>query len=246
MSSSLSVRGSFPGLLAAIALLAACASYPGPAENRFDDAGLHVVHHEPGRCAICSLYVEARDSVLLVRTTDGLGAGIVVTAEGHLVTNAHVVGGAASVGVETHAGGRHMARVLAVDAVEDLALLQLVPDGTTWKPIATHGAELPVVGSEVFLIGHPLGLGWSVTRGVVSGLRPEGPQPMIQTDAAISPGNSGGPMLDADGHLIGVVTSKIVAVGSDNVAFARPAAALLAFLAGHGVAPGGVARSGGH
>lgn len=96
-----------------------------------------------------------------------------------------------------------------------------------------EGGGLPKIGSDVYIIGHPLGLGWTVTRGIVSGIRKDGDRTMIQTDAPISPGNSGGPMLDAQGHLVGIVTAKFVETGAENLAFARPALALLDLLAAH-------------
>jgi S1-C subfamily serine protease len=89
------------------------------------------------------------------------------------------------------------------------------------------------VGTKVFVIGHPVRLGWTVTQGIVSGLRGAGevaPTALIQTDAAISPGNSGGPLLDEHGHLVGIVRSKLVGPGIENVSFAVPASAVRLFL----------------
>ena len=95
-----------------------------------------------------------------------------------------------------------------------------------------------VVGAQwesytVYVIGHPLGLGWTVSRGIVSAQRKPGEialTAMIQTDAAISPGNSGGPLLDRNGDLVGIVVSKAVASGAENLAFAIPASVLQDFL----------------
>ncbi len=93
---------------------------------------------------------------------------------------------------------------------------------------------MPPVGSEVYVIGHPLGLGWTVTRGIVSAHRKPGeiaPTAMIQTDAAISLGNSGGPLLDRNGDLVGLVVSKLSGSGVENIAFAIPASVIVEFLA---------------
>ncbi len=92
---------------------------------------------------------------------------------------------------------------------------------------------MPQVGSEVYVIGHPMGLGWTVTRGIVSAHRKPGEvarTAMIQTDAAISPGNSGGPLLNRHGDLVGLVVAKLSGGGAENVAFAIPASAVLEFL----------------
>ena len=93
---------------------------------------------------------------------------------------------------------------------------------------------LPAVGSDVYVIGHPVGLGWTITRGIVSAIRRPGevaPTEIIQTDAAISPGNSGGPLLDRHGRLVGVVVFKLAGRGVESVGFAIPVSAAAAFIA---------------
>ena len=113
-------------------------------------------------------------------------------------------------------------------------MLQAVDSTVHWEPISVEPGELPEVGSDVYVIGHPVGLGWTVTRGVVSATRKAGeagPTPLIQTDAAISPGNSGGPLLDRDGRLLGVVSSKLAGPGIESVGFAIPATVAAGFLA---------------
>ena len=172
-----------------------------------------------------------------IKTSTGMGAGVVITPDGLVATNAHVVGGDAEVALETADGRAFRGQVLRTDPGLDLALVRIASATTFWKtPLPVEG-PLPPVGSEVYVIGHPLGLGWSVTRGIVSGHRRAGEvagMEMIQTDAAISPGNSGGPMLDARGRLLGVVTSKLAGGGAENLAFAVPVAALREFLAKDG------------
>ncbi|MFQ5505382.1 MAG: S1C family serine protease [Planctomycetota bacterium] len=164
-----------------------------------------------------------------VRAGKTLGAGVAITADRLVATNAHVVGRPEGLHVETVEGQRIPARVLVKDVNEDLELLRVDGD-LEWSPAPIQAGTPPSVGAEVYVIGHPLGLGWTVTRGIVSSHRHPQGHPMIQTDAAISPGNSGGPLIDSEGHVIGIVTSKLSGGGVENVAFARPTAALLSFL----------------
>jgi S1-C subfamily serine protease len=232
------IRAAAAGLL--VALAASCASMVrGQPAGVFDEHGTHLVTHAPGRCAICDLYGSARESVVAVTSASGLGAGVIVSRDGLVVTNAHVMGVAVDGNVETHDGKSYAGRVSASDPAEDLAVLRVDAPGRTWRPVSVDGGPLPAVGSDVYIIGHPLGLGWTVTRGIVSGIRSEAGRTMIQTDAPISPGNSGGAMLDAAGHLVGIVTSKVVGNNAGNLAFARPASAVLAVLARSGVAGNG-------
>ena len=252
-------RGSAGIPLAALLSLAGCAT-PSPQDavptEASDEAGefgsdhVHVVAHEREACPICALYASVRDAVILIRTPTGFGSGVLVNAEGALITNAHVVGEEPVVGIEFADGGAALARVLRADAGLDLALLWIEPSevlaaggaGNVALPpdvpyrsgpfpfLAIEGGDRPRVGTEVFLVGHPLGLSWSVTRGIVSGFRDDGNGPMIQTDAALSPGNSGGPLLDVDGHVVGIATSKLVGRGAENLSFVRPSESVLGFL----------------
>ena len=96
-------------------------------------------------------------------------------------------------------------------------------------------AEVPRIGSDVYAVGHPLGLGWTISRGIVSGLPVINRRPMVQTDAPISPGNSGGPLVDEHGNVVGIVTEKVAVQGAENLAFARPISTLVEFLEVAGV-----------
>lgn len=197
-------------------------------------SGLHRVGHAPGTCNLCDLYYKARAHVVRVRTKTGLGAGIVITTAGRILTNAHVIANDDAPVVETYGGDLLGSRVLKSDAELDLAVLDVDESPTPWEPLSVDPCPLPEVGSDVYVIGHPVGLGWTVTRGVVSATRPAGevgPIPLIQTDAAISPGNSGGPLLDRDGRLLGVVSSKLAGPGIENVGFVIPASVAADFLA---------------
>ncbi len=219
-------------LVGFLAIVAGCNSAPQPRAtppDAFDEFGVHNVGHIEGTCRTCDLFYAAKHSVVQVHTPSGLGAGIVLTSNGLVATNAHVVGTDPSVIVETSDGEQAAGDVMIVDGAEDLALLMARSPSIRWPVLAMQFAT-PRVGTAVFLIGHPLGLGWTVTRGMISGQREIAGLPAIQIDAGISPGNSGGPVLDEEGHLLGIVMSKVQGGGAESIAFARPTAALEALL----------------
>lgn len=213
------------GLLAVVAGCTAAPQRQATPPDVFDEFGVHSVGHLQGTCRTCDLFYAAKHSVVQVRTPSGLGAGIVLTSNGIVATNAHVVGTDPTVVVETSDGHQASGDVVIVDDAEDLALLVATSPYLQWTALALQ-FDTPRVGTAVFLIGHPLGLGWTVTRGMISGQREIAGLPAIQIDAGISPGNSGGPVLDGDGHLLGIVMSKLQGGGAESIAFARPAAAL--------------------
>jgi len=196
--------------------------------------GPQLVEHDPGMCEECDLYHQMRKRVVMIRADDSLGAGVVVDPSGLVVSSAHVVQGATSLAIKTADGSIWDAHIVRSDPESDLVLIQM--EGTVDLLVAADlGYEgQPPVGSETFVLGHPLGLGWTITRGIISARREPGelgPVAMIQTDAAISPGNSGGPLLDSDGHVLGIVTAKLVGEGSESLAFAIPVPVVRKFLA---------------
>jgi S1-C subfamily serine protease len=149
-------------------------------------------------------------SVVSIFTRDGLGSGVIWSSDGLIVTDHHVVAGNEQVEVAFADGRRAPARVLAGDPVTDLAVLQAERTGL---PQATFQAERPEVGEQAIAIGTPLGFERTVTAGIVSGLYRTLPNPqqpgqmmvdLLQTDAAISPGNSGGALVNADAEVIGI------------------------------------------
>lgn len=161
--------------------------------------------------------------VVTVRVGTGHGSGFFVGDEGYVMTNAHVVGVANSVQIKTSDGIELLATVEAVDRMRDVALLKSpirMPDPI---PIKT---ELPAVAQDVFVIGSPMdeSLSSTVTKGIVSAIRMGDVNGMrfIQADAAISPGNSGGPLLDHKGNVIGISVQKVVAKGAESLGLFIP------------------------
>jgi S1-C subfamily serine protease len=160
----------------------------------------------------------------------GEGSGVIWSSDGLIVTNAHVVQNAENVEVVLASGERLPGRVRASDPRTDLAVVEIDRDDL---PAADWAEELPEQGELVLALGNPLGFENTVTEGIVSGLHraiPSGGQTpalvdLIQTSAAISPGNSGGALVDADGRVVGVNVAYIPPeAGAVSLGFAIPAA----------------------
>ena len=163
--------------------------------------------------------------------TTASGTGFVVDAQGHIVTAAHVVDGASTVSVKLADGTTRAATVLGSDDATDVAVLRIDPAGLTLHPLALGSSAALDVGAPIAAIGDPFGYDRSISTGIVSGVDRTISAPngftvahAIQTDAAMNPGNSGGPILDASGKVIGIADQ--IATGgteqSSGVGFAVP------------------------
>lgn len=178
-----------------------------------------------------SVVEQVAPSVVSIRTPGGEGSGVVFDADGIVVTNAHVVGSAQDVSVTFADGATVGGEVLATDEVVDIAVVRA--DRRDLPAIEIERA-LPRVGSLAIAVGNPLGFENTVTVGIVSALHRQVPGSgqrtaalvdLIQTDAAISPGNSGGALLGADGELIGLNVAYIPPQArAVSIGFAIPAA----------------------
>jgi serine protease Do len=161
------------------------------------------------------------DPVFGSRRGESLGSGFVVE-EGLVITNQHVVANATEILVTDYRGNVFQAQVVGADANIDLALLRV--DGLTAPPVELGSAVGLRVGEDVFAVGNPLGHGHTVTRGILSArsreLGRDSFDAFLQTDAAINPGSSGGPLFDADGKVIGVNTA--VDGRGESLGFAMP------------------------
>jgi serine protease Do len=160
------------------------------------------------------------------QTQQGLGSGVIITADGYVLTNNHVVEDADDVRVSIgDSNKRYVAKMVGRDALTDLAVLKI--DATGLSPATFGDSDQLQVGDVVLAIGNPFGVGQSVSRGIVSALsRGVGIGPFedfIQTDAAINPGNSGGALLDTDGRVIGINSAILSRSGGfAGVGFAIP------------------------
>lgn len=166
----------------------------------------------------------------------GQGSGFILDKQGHILTNNHVIMNAQRVEVKLSDGHTYKARVMQVDKNHDLALLQI--DAPNLTPATLSNSRNLVVGQRVYAIGNPFGLSGTMTRGIISAIRSiRGPQnnpieDAIQTDAAVNPGNSGGPLLNSRGEVIGI-TTMIANNGADQssgIGFAIPINTAKAFL----------------
>ena len=159
---------------------------------------------------------------------EGQGSGFIIDKDGHILTNYHVVGDASQVDVTLHNKKSYKATVIGRDRGHDLAVVQI--KAPELVPVVLGESKNLQVGQKVFAIGNPFGLSGTMTRGIISSLRPiRSPQgglieEAIQTDAAINPGNSGGPLLNSHGEVIGI--NSMIATGGSNqsagIGFAIP------------------------
>lgn len=157
----------------------------------------------------------------------GSGSGIIISSDGYIITNSHVIEGSSSIEVVLNSGDRHTAKIIGSDTKTDLAVIKI--DATN-LPAAELGKSSDLkVGELAVAIGNPLGLEFqgSVTAGVISALNRtmevEGRQyTLVQTDAAINPGNSGGPLVNKYGQVVGINTVKINSYTAEGMGFAIP------------------------
>jgi S1-C subfamily serine protease len=158
---------------------------------------------------------------------EGQGSGFVIDKEGHVLTNYHVIADARQVEVTMHNRKKFRATVIGTDPAHDLAVIQISAPNLT--PAVLGDSRNLQVGQKVYAIGNPFGLAGTMTRGIVSSIRPV-KEPngatideAIQTDAAINPGNSGGPLMNWHGEVIGINTMILSSVGQNaGIGFAIP------------------------
>ena len=160
-------------------------------------------------------------------TTQSLGSGVLISPDGLIVTNEHVIEGAAEIKVGFSDGKSEQAEVIGSDADSDLAILRVAARGRPFLPLAEKDDSM--IGETMIAIGNPLGLGSTVTVGVLSARDRTVTSPnthrvytdFLQTDASINPGNSGGALVDLDGRLVGINTAIIG--DAQGIGFAIPA-----------------------
>ena len=168
---------------------------------------------------------EVRPAVVRIQTRSGSGSGVIFDTQGqtgYVITNHHVLEGQVRVSVKVNDSVSYSGSVLGTDSVRDLAVVTICCGDFQTLPFGDATALQP--GDEVVAIGYPLGLPGeaTITRGIVSAMRydPTHRIYMIQTDAAVNPGNSGGPLLSMSGRILGINTSKISEIGVEGVGFA--------------------------
>lgn len=158
--------------------------------------------------------------------TTGAGSGVIITEDGYIATNNHVIEGARTIEVRLHDGTSAAAVLVASDAATDLAVIKIEAQGLT--PAVFGSSASLMVGQPVVAIGNPLGrLGGTVTDGIISARDREisidgEHMTLLQTNAAVNPGNSGGGLFDGNGYLIGIVNSKSSGSDVEGLGFAIP------------------------
>jgi S1-C subfamily serine protease len=222
---------------AGVLVLAALAGWPAwtrvemnvPTFEQIDAAMRDAIKKEPLESAAANAYEAVIGSVVRVvgeqpverpdpkegEEKKSVGSGVVIVDKGLILTNLHVVQGAVRIRVTFANGTQSDASVINVQPENDLAVLQAttLPDDLEAATMRSTGGLRP--GDEVIAVGHPFGIGPSTSQGVVSGLKREFRSPegkriltnLIQFDAAANPGNSGGPLVTMDGHVVGIVTA---------------------------------------
>ncbi len=169
-----------------------------------------------------------RDFWMDIIPQTGLGSGFILRADGYIVTNFHVLANARKLEVTLFDKTSFPAKVVGMDADSDLALLKIDPKAYKLHGLKFALTDKPAVGQKVLAIGNPFGLGGSLSVGVISSLERDIRTPsdslmkdVIQTDASVNPGNSGGPLLDSQGDVVGVNTQIYsTSGGSVGVGFA--------------------------
>ena len=165
-----------------------------------------VTGKNPFISGISSQLNDVRAAVVTIRVGMGHGSGFFISKEGHILTNAHVVGEAKTVKIILASGREILGQVVKTNKQRDVALLKVKEKSDFILPI--RGSEIDV-GSEVYALGSPLDekLSSSMSRGIVSAYRYEDDQLFIQSDVNVLPGNSGGPMVDGNGNVVGLTVS---------------------------------------
>ena len=160
----------------------------------------------------------------------GAGSGVIVSTGGYIITNNHVIEGASNIIVRLTDGSEYEAALIGTDSKTDIAVISIDPEeGREFTPAVIGSSPNLRLGQTVIAIGNPLGeLGGTVTNGIISSLAREvqiegsGSMTLLQTNAAVSPGNSGGGLFDLYGRLIGIVNAKTSGQGVEGISFAIP------------------------
>lgn len=163
---------------------------------------------------------EAVVGVVSVVTDKSAGSGFIISDEGYIVTNYHVIDNGDTINVLTNDEKVFRAELIGYDLTKDVALLKI--PGSSYSELEIADSADIKVGEKVFAIGNPLGLSFSVTEGIISAIGRKGPNGLaeyIQTDVSLNPGNSGGPLIDTKGRVIGINNFKI-GENSEGLGFA--------------------------
>lgn len=171
------------------------------------------------------------NAVLLLKDKEGTGSAVIISPDGVVLTAAHVVGKKEKIKALTQSGEELNLEVVRTHPFYDVAVLRIV-DGPEQLPCLPLAQGKATLGTSAYVLGSPAGeeLSFSVSRGIVSGRREIGGKSFLQTDASVNPGNSGGPMVNEQGQVMGIVSWKVAATEYEGLSFAVPAMRTLEFL----------------
>ena len=207
-----------------------------PREDTDDDTTVTGKNELPTAPTDPGVYAKCLPSVVgihadISRSEYSTGTGIVLTADGYIVTNTHVLDGAKAVTVTTSDGTEYTGKLVGADAVSDIAVLKIEAQGLT--PAEFGDSSSLQVGDDVVSIGNPLGeqLRWTMTNGIISAINRDmvyngHSMTLLQTNAAINEGNSGGPLINMYGQVIGITNMKALSTGVEGIGFAIPTASI--------------------
>lgn len=187
-------------------------------QNTFDSVQQQITLLKSQKSDFSGIIADAVKSVVAVSTDKSLGTGFIISSDGYIVTNQHVIAGARKIGVMTSDSGVVGAELIGSDEKRDIALLKITGNHPYLKLEDEGNIQ---VGKKVIAIGNPLGLSFTVTEGIISGLNREGPNGLaeyIQTDVSLNPGNSGGPLINTEGKVVGINNFKLG--NADSIGFA--------------------------
>ncbi len=179
------------------------------------------VNNGNGMADFSGIIEEALKGVVTIRTSSAQGSGVIITDDGYILTNAHVVQQTSRIRVITSDERTHLARLIGSDEEMDIALLKI--EGS-YDSLPFGDSREVRIGDRVIAIGNPYSLAFTVTEGIISSLNRTGINDLpyyLQTDVSLNPGNSGGPLLNTDGQVIGINNFKIG--GAENLGFALEA-----------------------
>ncbi len=146
------------------------------------------------------------ESVVGIATDKSVGSGVIVDGDGYVVTNHHVVNGISAAGVRTYDGELHRMYIVGSDQRRDIAVVKI--EGS-FPALRFGNSDRISVGEKIIALGSPGGLDFTVTQGIISAIRDRDGFKHIQTDVSVNPGNSGGPMVDSSGRIMGITKEKL-------------------------------------
>jgi S1-C subfamily serine protease len=188
----------------------------GGSDNKSGESVLSLKSTAPVKVDVQKSSISLQSAVVTIESSLGVGSGFFISDEGYVLTNAHVVGGAKYVKLKTLDGNSLIGQVMRIDSVRDVALIKTESSG---MQILAVRKTVPVTGEAVYAIGSPYGeqLAGTMTQGVLSSRRTLEGVTYIQSDASISPGNSGGPLIDSSGAVIGIAQIIVGKSGGINL-----------------------------